>query len=68
MIMINGGDVRTWVAPPAHDNYLRPPALLSVALEEGEEIVWQWTHFADGRSVVTGYSIIRRVNTPGAAK
>jgi hypothetical protein len=68
MIFINQGDLRTWLTPPAHDSYLRPPALLSVAIDEGEQVVWHWTHLADGHSVVTGYSILRRVNTPGAAK
>ncbi len=43
------------VCSPSCDNYLRPPALLSVELDEGEEVEWIWTHDADGRSMLTGY-------------
>jgi hypothetical protein len=32
--------------------------VLSVELNEDEDVVWHWTHFADGRSAVTGYSIV----------
>jgi hypothetical protein len=48
------------VAPPSNIA-LRPPALLSLELEEGEEVEWQWTHFVDGCSVVTGYRIVPRL-------
>jgi hypothetical protein len=34
--------------------------LLSVRMEADEEVEWQWTHFVDGRSVVTGYRIVDR--------
>lgn len=34
--------------------------VLSILLEEDEEVRWQWTHYADGRSVVSGYEIIKK--------
>jgi hypothetical protein len=48
------------VEPPTSDPYLRPPALLRVRLDDDEDVEWQWTHFVDGRSVVTGYRIVKR--------
>ena len=48
------------VQAPATDYYLRPPALVSVVVEEGEDVEWIWTHFADGRSVATGYRIVNK--------
>ena len=35
-------------------------SLLSVTLEEDEDVLWHWTHYQDGRSVVTGYTIVPR--------
>jgi hypothetical protein len=32
---------------------------LSVELEPDEDVRWHWTHFADGRSMVTGYTIVK---------
>jgi len=46
------------VAPPADDNCLRPPMLLSVEVEESESVEWIWTHFTDGHSAVSGYRIV----------
>jgi len=34
--------------------------LLSVRVEADEEVEWQWTHFVDGSSVVTGYCVVDR--------
>lgn len=34
--------------------------VLSVLLEEGEEVVWRWTHYANGQSVVSGYEVIKK--------
>jgi len=48
--------------------HVRPLALLSVRVDEDEEIEWQWTHFVDGRSVVTGYRIVNRVQLMSAFK
>ena len=47
-------------APQPH-HISSAPALISVALDEDEEVAWQWTHFPDGRSVVTGYSIVKKL-------
>lgn len=35
------------------------PAVVSVLLDEGEDVEWVWTHAADGMSVVTGYKIAK---------
>jgi hypothetical protein len=34
--------------------------VLSVLLEEDEEVLWQWTHYANGQSVVSGYEVIKK--------
>ena len=72
MMTMDGAFGPTRVMPPAADNYLRPPALLSVEVDEGDDIEWIWTHYADGRSAVTGYRIVpklprapRQRNVPG---
>jgi hypothetical protein len=52
---------RQHVSAPGLDNVLRPPALVSVELDEGEEVEWIWTHYADGRSVVSGYRIVHNL-------
>ena len=57
MITLDSALAPVHVQVPTSDQYLRPLALLSVAGEEGEEVEWIWTHFTDGRSVVTGYRI-----------
>lgn len=46
------------VEHPPGSQRLDGSAVLSVELNEDEEVVWHWTHFSDGRSVVTGYSIV----------
>jgi len=47
-------------APQPH-HISSAPALISVALSEDEEVEWHWTHFPDGRSMVTGYSIVKKL-------
>jgi len=42
-----------------------PPAVISVELDEDEDIEWIWTHTSDGKSVVTGYTITKRTDKPG---
>lgn len=34
--------------------------VISVVLGEDEDVRWCWTHYPDGRSVVTGYEVIKR--------
>jgi hypothetical protein len=36
------------------------PGVISVTLGEDEDVRWCWTHYPDGRSVVTGYEIIQK--------
>lgn len=43
---------------PRLDAEVRPPALLSVEVSEGEEVEWIWTHDADGHSMVSGYRVV----------
>lgn len=37
-------------------------SVISVALDEDEEVRWCWTHFPDGSSAVTGYDIVEVEN------
>lgn len=53
------GKKRTVYAPQAERNS-PPPAVISVELDEDEDVEWIWTHTADGKSVVTGYIITKR--------
>lgn len=48
------------VQPPSPIGTFGPPALNSVQLADDEDVLWHWSHFADGRSVVTGYTIIKK--------
>ena len=48
------------VAAPMGCSLPRPSALLSVDVEDDEELEWIWTHYSDG-SVVTGYRIRLRL-------
>ena len=38
--------------------------ILSVVLNEDEDVKWYWTHFPGGESIVTGYEIVKRDETP----
>jgi hypothetical protein len=49
------------ITAPSANNCLRPPALLTVTVEEGESVEWIWTHSVDGRSTVTGYRIVPKL-------
>ena len=46
---------------PSTLGLVQPPALLSVRVEDDEDVEWQWTHLVDGRSMVTGYRIVNRL-------
>lgn len=48
------------VHPPATEGTERTSSVLSVALAEDEEVNWLWTHLPDGRSLVTGYEVIKK--------
>jgi hypothetical protein len=43
---------------PASWGLVAAPAVLGVVLEADEDVIWHWTHFTDGRSMVTGYTIV----------
>jgi hypothetical protein len=45
-------------APPAGGMGMSAGSLLSVTLDEDEDVLWHWTHHQDGRSVATGYTIV----------
>lgn len=35
-------------------------SVLSVMLDDDEDVQWCWTHYPEGQSVVTGYQIIKK--------
>ena len=37
-----------------------PAQVISVEVGEDEEVLWQWTHYPDGTSAVTGYEIVKK--------
>ncbi len=53
----NNEKKRTVNAPGDSDSNI-PGALLSVELGYDEEVEWVWTHLENGKSAVTGYTII----------
>lgn len=55
---------RTVYAPQPNDAQ-QAPAVISVELTSDEDVQWQWTHFTDGRSAVTGYTIVTRDEQQG---
>ncbi len=48
------------VQAPQAGNPSMPNSVLSVELSDDEEVEWQWTHFPDGQSIVTGYKIVKK--------
>ena len=48
------------VQAPSSGGSEAPGQVLSVELNENEEVVWQWTHRPDGTSAVTGYEIVKK--------
>lgn len=53
----NGGK-RVKHAPMAETSLIGSQ-VISVDVAEDEEVRWHWTHYPDGQSVVTGYSIVQ---------
>ena len=37
-----------------------PSAVISVELDDNEEVEWIWTTYSNGQRVVTGYNIIQK--------
>jgi hypothetical protein len=56
-------DNRRVVTAPAPSSLDEPGAVLSVKIEADEEVRWQWTHYPNGQSVVTGYEIFKKLRT-----
>lgn len=52
------------VYAPQPDRTVAGPAVISVELNEDEDVQWQWTHYTDGRSAVTGYTIVKQTEQP----
>lgn len=52
-----------WVARPPASGVPSPPGLLGVQIAEDEEVRWHWTHYTDGCSMVTGYTIAHALPT-----
>ena len=52
---------RTIVAPePATTSPLAPNRVLSVELEQDEEVTWTWSALPSGEQYVSGYSIVKK--------
>jgi hypothetical protein len=52
------------VYAPRPERGTESPAVVSVVLDEDEDVEWTWTHTADGKSVVTGYIISKSPDKP----
>lgn len=48
------------VQAPSSGSSDLPGQVLTVELNEDEEIIWEWTHRPDGTSVVTGYEVVKK--------
>jgi hypothetical protein len=55
----------TVTAPPDSDSTISG-AVLSVEIGVDEQVVWEWTHFENGKKAVTGYQIIKKEKSNGA--
>lgn len=56
---------RRVVYAPQSNHMSIPAAVISVELGKDEKVEWQWTHFADGRSCVTGCTIFKKADRMG---
>ncbi|MCI0665783.1 MAG: hypothetical protein L0220_32400 [Acidobacteria bacterium] len=48
------------VVAPQFGSSDKSAQVISVELTEDEDVLWQWTHYPDGTSAVTGYEIIKK--------
>lgn len=53
-------DQKRVVYAPQPSKISTPPSVLSVELSNNEEVEWQWTHFPNYQSVITGYKIVSK--------
>ncbi|MGC8504745.1 MAG: hypothetical protein ACP5MM_08115, partial [Acidithiobacillus sp.] len=52
---------RTVVAPqPVTTSQLPPNRVLSVELDEDEEVTWTWSVLPSGEQYISGYSIVKK--------
>lgn len=55
------------VAAPQSEGVTQATQVFNVELADDEDVQWEWTQMADGKRVVTGYTIIKKqVAEPGA--
>ena len=50
---------------PVSDGIMVPGAVISIEVEEDQDVEWIWTHYSDGRNAVTGFRLVLR--KPNAA-
>ena len=66
MIVSNSQERKRIVTAPQTNSFLGstainiPSTVISVELNENEEVDWIWTTYANGQRVVTGYNIIQK--------
>jgi hypothetical protein len=48
------------VTAPQSGSADKSAQVISVEIDDGEDVRWQWTHYSDGTSAVTGYEIIKK--------
>jgi hypothetical protein len=48
------------ISAPQRGSEDKSAQVVSVELADDEEVRWQWTHYPDGTSAVTGYEIIKK--------
>jgi len=51
--------IKRLIKAPAPQNGIQKNAILSVLVDEDEDVQWTWAH-RDGQSFVTGYEIVKR--------
>jgi hypothetical protein len=49
------------VLAPSSGSADSPAQIISVQIHDDEEVLWQWTHYPNGISAVTGYEVIKKV-------
>ena len=50
---------KRFVPAPSPSTSVRPGQVNGVYLGPDEEVTWEWTHYPDGTSAVTGYTIAK---------
>ena len=55
----NKTEEKRFVPAPTPSASVRPGQVNGVYLGPDEEVTWEWTHYPDGTSAVTGYTIAK---------